>query len=272
MGVSVTFPNGQTLTTTALTETTISQVFQILICQILGLLVNTPYTANLEINNNIAVFPSVANLTTGFVVVDTNLPTGTTITAINGNNVTLSNEATATAANEIVLVTNPASNSAVRLAWQTQGDPAWAITDNIVFIEAVEKESNYSKIRDQATADNEDGLTATVTLQYSRVWTIRLSSRGPGGFDACRIIKSALLLDWTHDSLALSNLYVNPSFSATVRIPELKSGRWWARLDFNFDVYEGIIETIVYNTIGSVQIQVNNNNGQLDNFVVTEGA
>jgi hypothetical protein len=160
--------------------------------------------------------------------------------------------------------TDPLAQSTIRKAWQTGGAPAFGITDNIVSVQLTEEENEYDKIRD-VSYQNNDQTTLNKTYSYTRVWRVLLVSRGPSGYDNLRVIKSALLLDWAHDTLAASDLYVVPAFRATLRVPEFSDGQVWERSDFNFSLYEGITESTVINAVASVEVKVYNEAGlQLD--------
>jgi hypothetical protein len=113
----------------------------------------------------------------------------------------------------------------------------------------------YNKVRDLTSAA-QDEANASQTFTYTRIWRCGLVSRGPLGFDRLRLIKSALLLEWTHDTLTANSLYVVPSFERTVLLRELVEGRWWLRSDFSFEVYEGISEVTTVGFIGSAEVKV----------------
>ncbi len=121
-----------------------------------------------------------------------------------------------------ILGLNPANDplaySKVRVGWNAQ--PGFALTDDICSIRATEADDEYNRIRDRQVApNNSTGVYLTDT--FTRVWQAHLTLYGPNSFDHARLIKSALLLDWTHDTLAASNLYLVTYLPATRRVPEL---------------------------------------------------
>ena len=191
-----TFPNGQTLTSSALTVAQANTIFQALLTDILGL---TPEDANYS--------------------------------------------------------------SAVRVAWQTEGAPAWTIGQDVISFQCVEEDSEYDKIRDRAYSALIGGTQLSVNYEYTRVWRITLTVRGPNSFDNTRLIRSALLLPWVHDTLAPNSLYLVPRLVSPTRYPEKFSGQWWEVVHFSFLVNEQVNESIIINTVASVEVIANNPTG-----------
>lgn len=198
-----TYPNGQVLTSSALTPVQIQAIFQSVVCTLLGIALNTP-----------------------------------------------------------------AANYAVRTAWQTYGAPAYGITDDIVSIQCTEDNGEYNKIRDSLIAQN-NSTSVSVNFEYTRIWRVALSVRGPNSFDNVRLIKSGLLLDFIHDTLAASNLFLVTTLNNGVRVPELENGQWWERTDVAFQFNEQVNESIVIPNVASVEVTINTENGVQSDIVVT---
>src|SRR5882762_2068569 len=130
---------------------------------------------------------------------------------------------------------DPSRDFAVRRAWQQAGAPAWKITENVISIRSTLTANWYDQLRDVVTARNDD-TTIVSNIEYTRVWSIRFTGYGPVIFDKIRLIRSALLLDWTHDTLSLSNLYLMTNMDTPVRNPELFEGQWWDRTDLGIQL------------------------------------
>jgi hypothetical protein len=256
---TTTFPNNQTLVSSALTPEQITAIFQQLTCSTLGIWNDNPVGFVSAVLNNIIAVSDSTGMAIGFEVTSSNIPSDTTITAISGNNVTLSNSVTATGT-FIGLFSNPAANTAVRTAWQKGGAPAWTIDQDVVSIQAIEEDNDYNKVRDMAAAPN-NSTTLVIEYEYTRAWRITWVFRGPNAFDHARILKSALLLDWTSDTLSASNLYVQPNERSTTRIPELFEGQWWERSDVSVLFYEQVNESTIVNSVVSVPVVVEDSNG-----------
>lgn len=289
MPFSQTFPNGQTLTSTALTAEDFTSLLQKATCACLGLMNTQSFSVTLNANSNLVTLPSTIGVQVFFKVAsaDGSIPANTTITNVDSDTgvITLSNEATVTE-NTIIFITNPLAGKLVRQEWPKVGAPAWPKNDNIVFIRAVEEDDWYNKVRDQGVDDsNPTGYgygsgaygsggyggvtvptTAALLTEYTRVWRVYWVFYGPDSYTRATLVKSAMQLDFIHDTLAASQVYLMPEVGAPKRQPENDiSGEWWQRTDFEMVFYEQVNESIVLNTVASTEIIVMNANGiQLD--------
>ncbi len=169
-----------------------------------------------------------------------------------------------------VLGINPATDalaySKVRIGWIAQ--PAWAITDDVCSITATEQDADYNRILDRRYAWN-DSASVRQNDTYTRVWQVKWVFYGPNGFDHARLLKSSMRLDFTHDTLLASNLTLTGNIPATMRAPELFEGQWWDRSDVKLSFYELVTESLVVNSIASVEIKVYNKTGLVDDLTVS---
>jgi hypothetical protein len=260
------FPNGLVQTSTALTPYDMDGIFQLLTTQMLGIAANVNFEAQLTAGSNVIVGPLVVlNIFAGFYVVGNGIPLGTVITGLSGQGsnllIELSNPVTVSG-QETVQIYDPVANTRVRQTWQTQGAPAFTITDDVVFVRCIEADADYNTIRDEITSGNPDG-TGTRTRSYSRLWSIFFRARGPNSFDQIRLIKSMLLEDFPHDTLAAINLYMVPHTSTPIRAPELFEGQWWEQVDYTAEFFECVTETFTIYTINAVEIIGFNSTGQI---------
>jgi hypothetical protein len=260
------YPNGLVLTSTALTPYDMDGIFQLLITQMLGIAANVTFVAQLTAGSNVIVGPLVVlNIFAGFYVVGNGIPPNTVITGLTGQGsnllIELSNACTISG-QETVGIYDPISNTKVRQVWQTAGMPAYTIDDDVVFVRCIETETDYNTIRDQIVTANPDG-SATQTRTYSRMWNVFIRARGPNSFDSIRLIKSVLLEDFPHDTLAATNLYMVPATSTPIRAPELFEGRWWEQVDYNADFLEQVTETFTMTTVNKLEIIGFDNSGQI---------
>jgi hypothetical protein len=148
----------------------------------------------------------------------------------------------------------------VRQDWPTGGAPSYGITDNVSFVGCTEVDDWYNKITDEGLSQN-DNLSATVTREYTRVWRVFWELRGPTSYDRGRLLKTAMQLDFIHDMLAPSNLYLVPNVGNPQRAPEHFEGRWWERTDLAMHFNEQVNETITTPTVASIEIIVETNKG-----------
>lgn len=262
MGFTQTFPNGQVLTSSALTDTQMTDLIQHVTCLCLGLSNQLPFDVSL-VNGTTNVTVEDANgLSVGYVVTDIPpsyigagggvIPDGTTIIAIAGEVITLSAAPTETI-DTTIYISNPASGRQVRQAWPTNGAPAWQKGDNVVFVRATEEDDWYNKVPDYAAVPNND-VSATLLKEYSRVWRVFFECRGPSSYTSATILKSALTLDYIHDTLAPFNVYIRPDIGNPQRAPELEDAQWWNRSDLEVVFYEQVNESIVLPTVASIEL------------------
>jgi hypothetical protein len=256
------FPDGTVLTSTALTPYEMDGIFQLLTTQMLGIAANISFTAQLTSGSNVIVGPlTVLNIFAGFFVVGNGIPLGTVITGLTGQGTNLLIELSnpvSVSGSETVQIYDPIANTKVRQSWQTQGAPAFTIDDDVVFVRCTEGDSDYNQIRDQIIDE-----TGTQTRTYSRMWSIFFRARGPNSFDQIRLIKSMLLQDFPHDTLASRNLYLVPASSTPIRAPELFEGQWWEQVDYSADFFEQVTETATVTIVTSVEVIGFDKTGQI---------
>lgn len=261
MPYSQTFPNGQTLNSTALSAQQFTDVMQQATCNCLGMLANAPYSTVITIASNQIVVDDVSAISLYFKVSGTGIPAKTIVTAIDvgTNTLTLNNPATVNGA-VVVLVSNPLAGRLVRQEWPSKGAPAWDKTDNIAFLRCVEIDDAYNKVRDQGQGDPTETGAVLIT-EFTRVWRVSWVVYGPIAYDRTTLLKSAMQQDFIHDSLAALNVFLMPEVSNPRRMPEEFEGEYWERSDFEMVFYEQVTETIVTNTVASVEVLVLDTDG-----------
>ena len=154
------------------------------------------------------------------------------------------------------------SFDAVRVDWQTFGQPAWTVDQDVVMLRAVQEDSDYDKIRDLTTVFNDDD-TVTLVTNYTRVWRVFWTIYGPNSFDRSRILRSSLFNQAIHDMLAVSQLYLVTDPAAPTRFPELFEGLWRERVDFSAQFNEAVYETETTGFVKSVDVVIVTPDNQL---------
>jgi hypothetical protein len=129
----------------------------------------------------------------------------------------------------------------------------------------------YDLIRDRACIPVAESSPPVVTERwtYTRSWDIHWTLYGPNSTDNARAIKSALFMDYFTDALAGSQLFPVPDFPEPMRVPELIDAQWFDRSDFSIIAYEFVIETIIDQTVASVEVILNTEEGVAADFTVT---
>lgn len=264
----ITYLDGSSLTSTALSEAQVQTAFQIATAQALGIAIFAVNMA-LTANSQTATPTGLGNLAAGQSLTGANIPPGTTILSVNigSGTITMSAKAAATAA-EPVVVAAPGAYSRVRVDWQQEGQPGWSPGDpDTCMLGCVTIPSEYSLMRDVvATAS---GTTITQTDVYTRAWRTSWTFYGPNCVDHARSVRSALIkVQFIADLLAQSNLYIQPSISEPLRVPENFQGQWWPRVDMSAEFNEQITETTTVGAVQSVQISVSTEAGQFTQFEI----
>jgi hypothetical protein len=271
MGTVTTFPNGQQLTSSALTTRQINILFQQITAQMLGVNAGPfPIEASLINGSFNATLGSTDGLYQGLQLTGTGLPDEVVQIdeVLSQTEILLSSSATSTVASTLTVI-DPTAYAKVRLNWPTTGQPAFLITDDVCFIQAIEIDEEYGKIRDFQWPNN-DQTSVAQTTTYTRVWRVSFVLYGPNSFDNARLIRSAVLLDFSHDFLAQSNVYLVPDTPSPRRVPEEMLSQWWERTDLTLRFNEFVTETIVVNSGSSVVISINDATGQVAEFTVPE--
>lgn len=277
--ITTTFSNGQQLISSALTTSQCESIFQSLVCKIFGLIVLEPITIDFVAQgSNQIQLPQPNYLQIGYLLNDYNpitanpasfFPANTVITAIEGNTCTLSNPSNLTNVNVNLFATEPSANTKCRIAWNTEGAPAWSVGQDVISIQCIHEESTYTSIRDRVWQDNDESSLIQQDM-YSNAWRVEFVGRGPDAFNSIQLIRTSLVQDFSHDMLATSNLYLVPELSRIVRTPENFEGQWWEVTTFHAKFFEQVNESLIVPSIASAEIIVENQNGLVADYKTQE--
>lgn len=162
---------------------------------------------------------------------------------------------------------NPPDYSLVRVDWQREGQPFGTPSQDIAYLGCTMYDDPYTKVRNR-TADSSDNVSTTKVWTYTRAWEVKWVLYGPNSLDRCRMIHTATFLDYFNDLLNADNLFPLSDPPVPSRNPEKINGQWYNRSDFLLRLYENVTETIQDNIVKSVEVLVNNNDGQQADFTV----
>jgi len=289
---TITYPDGTSLTSTAIDERQAQSMMQLVTGRMLGVLM-TPYSAaalatlppalsaveaatlaapwqttlTLTAGQSSAPAASTALLYPNQTAVGTGLQAGTRVTAVGpGNLVWLSLPATVSGP-QTATFADPDCFSAVRVGWQQEGQPAWNIAADICVVRCEPIDTDYGRMRD--SVQSLQGITAVFTDTYTRAWRVYWAFYGPNSTDRARAVRSALVtIQQFADLLATAGWYVNPSISMPQRVPELFQGQWWPRTDLYADFNEQVTETYATGTVEQVQVIVNRATGVYETLTI----
>ena len=256
--IQTTFQNGQVLTSSALTTEQIDALFQKVVNRMLGITVDLKLFCETVIQNAViqsAITP--ANLENGFEATGANISADSVVVGIsaakNVLSIELSKVAIASGA-DFVSFSNPIYNTRVRTSWEQKGAPAFAITDDVLFLQCVPNSSSYN-VRDESWTEVTGNPEIMLkNRSYTREWRVSFIAYGPNSFDSIRLIKTMLLEDFSHDMLARENLYYVPDTNTPVRNPELFESQWWERVDYVANFNEYVNESITLDKVASIPV------------------
>lgn len=158
--------------------------------------------------------------------------------------------------------------AAVRISWQTEGQPAETIDENVIYVRCVEQDDQYDRIRDLKNLPN-DEISVTQEVRYTRVWRTFWVAYGPIGFDNIRKVRSSLLnTPGTQYLLANASIYLITDTPSPQRIKEYFVGQWWDRTDFNASFNEEVVEVQTVPTVDSVEIIGETSDGQVFDITI----
>lgn len=177
-----------------------------------------------------------------------------------------------------------ATDAPVRIEYPTQGAPFQNAAEDVVYLSAMVKDDPYDKIRDeynwipegfgqgqagkQPFGGTTDDPTISIQTNFTRVWNMRFCFYGPNSLDRARILRSGLYQPIFTNALAISQLFPVSEFKQPIRAPELLNAQWYERVDFDFDVYEFVTETITRQTVESVEVVVLDPSGEIADITV----
>lgn len=160
--------------------------------------------------------------------------------------------------------------SIVRAGWQTMGQPAIRVDDDVLFVRCEPLDTNYSRLRNSVPTGQNPDLTLTYTDVHTRAWHVIITIYGPNSLDNARAVVTSMLDVPAIDTfLAGYNLYVNPDIDQPKRVPETFQGEWWERMDLVLEFNEQVTETFTVGTVGTVVVTTYDKDGQLTTQTIT---
>lgn len=163
--------------------------------------------------------------------------------------------------------TDASAYSQVRIDWPTPGQPAWAITQDVAFIRAIETPDDYNTAHEVQPVV-EFSQTFPENTIYTRVWQIDLIFYGPNSFDHSRQVKDCIFQDFVRDILETSNLYPETVVGTSRRTPELFQNQWWERSGFSIRLNEQVTDSLTKQAIRSVEVALQSEAGIISDVVV----
>ena len=143
--------------------------------------------------------------------------------------------------------------AAVRISWPTEGMPAFKVDDDVTFIRAIERDSEYNRQRNMNMSDLPE-WNLNMETDYTRVIEINWVFYGPNSFATAQAVRDNIFYPETQYLLNSNNLYLIPNITAPIRAPELFMSRWWERTDLTMLFNELIVRNVTIHAIKSVEV------------------
>jgi hypothetical protein len=260
---TVTYPNGQVLTTTELTIQQINLVFRTLTLQALGINPGAVTTLTTVTGSTTATVLSGSGIIQGQTIVSAGVPPGSVVDGISGASVTLSAAATATGLATASFGADSGAFDAVRLDWAAEGQPGFTIGNDYCFLRCVERDDPYNRIRENGplTLINENTFSQITT--WTRCWDVTWELWGPNSTTRGNWIRDGIQLDWASDILAGSNLFSVPDIARIERVPQNFQDQWWETAYLTCEFNEFVTQTLTTQAGASVELIVSDPSGVL---------
>ena len=269
---TVTYPNGQVLTTTELTIQQINLVFRALTMQMLGISPGTITTLTTVSSSTGALVSSGSEIAQGQVIVAAGVPISATVAGITGSVITLSKAATASGAVTASFGADAGAFDAVRLDWPTEGQPGFIIANDYCFLRCVERDDPYNRVRENGTLAVVDEHTFSQETTWTRCWDVTWELWGPHATERGSWLRDGIQSDWTADVLVGSNLFAIPDIPRVERVPQNFQDQWWETAYLTCEFNEFVTQTLTTPAGASVELIVSDPSGVLVDKTFNLGA
>jgi hypothetical protein len=129
-------------------------------------------------------------------------------------------------------ITDPANAGKVRIAWPTNGAPAWGINDDVIFMRVTQQDDKLTRYQD-ILYTGIDEISTSQETGYTRVHRVDWTLYGPNSYDNADLIRFNIFNQDNTNQLKTSNLFLITDVPMAQRLPELYNGQWWERTDFS---------------------------------------
>ena len=147
----------------------------------------------------------------------------------------------------------------IRQAYATDGQPFQAIAEDVIYVYAMAVDDAINKQIDSEYLDS-TGTLVSQNLSYTRVISVQWVFYGDSYLENAEKLRLRLFNSVAQEFCELNNLKLIPNVYEIKRNNELFQGRWWKRCDFMAQFNNNYSDQIDVETIGTVEIDLNNRN------------
>jgi hypothetical protein len=146
----------------------------------------------------------------------------------------------------------------VRISWPEEGQPAWEITEDLVFLRCYEINDSINKEREHTDEYQVSPDEFARDTKYSIVMAVDVILYGPNSFENARNIRDGIFSENIKLILKQNDIYLKPKEDQITpkRADEYFEGRWWRRTDIGFRFNEKMVVSTTIPAIDSVNIGI----------------
>jgi len=154
--------------------------------------------------------------------------------------------------------------TAVRIAYQTTGQPSWEVSQNVVLINIQQVNNSYDKQLDYKYVNGSTNSSESVF--YHRVMAVDWNCYGPNSFQLADALRIGILSDSVRNNLYLNEVFPIPRIDSPIRVPYLFNGQWYERQDLRvlFNVGTTRTGTVPLLTAANIQVKTRNETQSID--------
>jgi len=156
----------------------------------------------------------------------------------------------------------------VRIGWETEGPPAFKITDDVIFIMAVPIDHQINRQQDVSYDEGSPDLLETRGM--TRVMGLNVIAYGADALYNLKKIKTAMFYESVRHTLSAEQIFYIPDTIEPRRAPEPGQGQWWERGDMQLQFNELLTDTREQNAVESVDIEIDRENGVNIEFTINQ--
>ena len=157
----------------------------------------------------------------------------------------------------------------VRIGWQSEGQPAFNIDENVIGLMVTIEPDPWDVQRD-VTYQYVNELALTEKVTYYRVLNVQFQIFGPDSFNLADKLRSGLLSNNALLEMMALNVAPLTDIPTPIRVPYLFNGRWWDRTDVNCVFNNRVSREATVDPVSGAVIQIINRNGVQEEIIINE--
>jgi hypothetical protein len=173
-----------------------------------------------------------------------------------------------------VTITGLNADRGVRNTYPPQGQPAWKITEDVVFVTIQPVSDPYDKLSDVTYGPAEvvsgEEPVADFSTSYTRVMAVDWIVYGPNAMELADRIRFKILQSEALATLKTNGIAPITDIDPARLAPDLFNGQWWKRYDLRalFNVLTTRTESVPY--LEGANIEIHTEQGLQETIIIEE--